>query len=357
MGEGRATAIAVLASRETVLALLAGRRPNRLPVFGGLPSLTRGGLAAVGVPYGEAHQEAGLMACAAASTAETYGFESVVVPHDMCVEAEALGAGIDFHGEAGGFGAPLVAQPLPTDRVPPLLTDTQALLGAGRVPLVVEAIRQLKAGIGQHVAIGAWVPGPFTLGWQLYGTEGWMEVVTSPEVLAPRLALMAQALAQVADAYRQAGADFLTVHDMGGSPQVIGPRTFRRWVKPALAGFIAGLPAPVVLSVCGDTNAVIDDLAECGAAALNVDHRNDLARSRQRLGAATLLFGNYDPVGTLSQGTPDLVAATVRDIANAGADALWPGCDLWPDIPDANLRALMEAARACRPWHARDSGE
>jgi [methyl-Co(III) methanol-specific corrinoid protein]:coenzyme M methyltransferase len=99
-----------------------------------------------------------------------------------------------------------------------------------------------------------------------------------------------------------------------------------------------------VLSVCGNTNAVVGDLVDCGPGAVNVDQRNNLARSRQIVGRRALLFGNFDPVGLLSQATPEAVAQTVREIAAAGADAVWPGCDLWPEIPEANFRALMETA-------------
>ena len=100
-----------------------------------------------------------------------------------------------------------------------------------------------------------------------------------------------------------------------------------------------------MVSVCGDTNAVVDDLLACGAAGLNVDQRNQLARTRALAGRRALLFGNLDPVAVLSQGTPDEVADEVRRIALAGADAVWPGCDMWPDIPEANFRALMDSAR------------
>jgi [methyl-Co(III) methanol-specific corrinoid protein]:coenzyme M methyltransferase len=335
--------------REQVLALLAGDPPGRLLVFGGLPSLTRTGLEAADLAFAEVHRDADGMARAAASTAAAFGYGSAVVPHDMCVEAEALGAGIDFREGEGGFGPPLVARPLGLDEVPSLLREPAGVSEAGRVPLVCEAIRELRRHREGTAAVGAWVPGPFTLGWQLYGMEGWMELVVEPERLALRLALLAVVLARVAAAYRAAGADFLTIHEMGGSPQVIGPRAFRRQVVPALQRLIGLLPAPVVLSVCGDTNAVIGELAACGAAALNVDHRNDLARTRSILGPGPLLFGNLDPVGVLAQGTPEHVAETVGAIAAAGADALWPGCDLWPDIPEANFRALMEAAARCRP--------
>ena len=100
-----------------------------------------------------------------------------------------------------------------------------------------------------------------------------------------------------------------------------------------------------MLSVCGDTNAVVEDLLECGAAGLNVDQRNQLGRTREIIGRRALLLGNLDPVGVLSQGTPEAVAEEVGRIALAGADAVWPGCDLWPEIPEANFRALMESAR------------
>jgi [methyl-Co(III) methanol-specific corrinoid protein]:coenzyme M methyltransferase len=331
-------------TRDEILALLAGQHLPRLPVFGGLPSLTRTGLEAAGLAFSQVHTDAGRMAQAAATTAETFGYESVVVPHDMCVEAEALGAEVDFHDGAAGFSAPFVCGPLGLEAIPPLLHDPSLLPAAGRVPLVVEALQRLKTGPGQRVAIGAWVPGPFTLGWQLYGLEGWMEIVTSGDVLDTRLALLTDALARVAGAYRAAGADFITIHEMGGSPQVVGPRVFRARVKPAVTRLVQQIAAPVVLSVCGDTNAVVEDLAACGAAALNVDHRNDLARTRQRLGPQLVLLGNFDPVGVLSQGTPETVAAAVRGIAAAGADAVWPGCDLWPDLPEANFRALMATA-------------
>lgn len=337
-----------MTDRSDVLALLAGFRSDRLLVFGGLPSLTHTGLEAVGIKYADTHRDPQLMARAAGSTVELFGYGAAVAPHDMCVEAEALGATVDFREGELGYGPPLVAHSLPMEAIPTLLKEPERVAQAGRVPMVITALKLLKERFHDHTAIAAWVPGPFTLGWQLYGIDGWMEIVTDLELLGPRLALLTEALVQVAMAYRAAGADFLTIHEMGGSPQVIGPRAFRARVKPALAQLISQVPGPVVLSVCGDTNAVVEDLAACGAAALNLDHRNDLARTRQVLGPKPILLGNYDPVGVLSQGTPETVAETVRLIAAAGADAIWPGCDLWPDIPEANFRALMETAADCR---------
>jgi [methyl-Co(III) methanol-specific corrinoid protein]:coenzyme M methyltransferase len=335
-------------SRDETLALLRGQPLSRLPVFSGLPSLTAIGLNRAGVRYAEAHTDAAKMAAAAASTFEAFAFESAVVSFDLCVEAEALGCRIDFHGDADAFLPPVVSETLPVewiDRSAAHLVPEEAAR-AGRIPLVAEAIRRLKTGVGREVAIGAWIPGPFTLAWQVFGTDAWLASLREAVRAARLLNALAGFLARVAVHYGEAGADFITVHEMGGSPQAIGPARFRTLVQPALARLMSLLPSPNVLSMCGDTNAIVTDLIACGADALSVDQRNDLARTRRMLGPQAILLGNFDPVETLSLGTPQSIAGVVAKCASAGVSAIWPGCDLWPDVPEANFRALIDAARA-----------
>ncbi len=323
-----------------------GASVSRLPVFSGLPSLTASGLRAAGVRYSETHTDAAKMAAAAASTFELFGFESAVVPFDLCVEAEALGCHVDFQTDISLFLPPVVDSPL--NRIPRTLpTD---LAQSGRIPLVAQALRRLKEGVGREVAIGAWIPGPFTLAWQLFGATKWFELMRDTTDARSLLGLFGDWLARVAGFYRESGADFITVHEMGGSPQVVGPDNFRNLVKPPLKRLLFALPSPRVLSVCGDSNESILDLAECGADALNLDQRNDLARTRRQLPRIVLL-GNLDPVETLSLGTPERVAQAVKSAFEAGANAIWPGCDLVPEIPDENMKALVESARQYSSYH------
>ncbi len=342
--------------RDDVLALLAGQPLARWPVFGGLPSLTAPGLSAAGVRYGEAHTDAAQMARAAASTYELFGFEAAVVPFDLCVEAEALGCTVDFHDGSEAFLPPSVDRPLAGDLVQEQLRVPERLEQAGRLPLVAEAIRRLKAGVGRRVTVGAWVPGPFTLAWQLLGTEAWLMAFQNAAWSGWLLSQLEQFIERVAVYYRAAGADFITVHEMGGSPQALGMRAFRMWVAPGLQRLFARLPSPTVLSVCGRTDNGVLDLAQCGADALNVDHLTDLARARQLLGPRAILLGNIDPVGVLSQGTPERVAQTVAAAIRAGATAIWPGCDLWPAIPEANFRSLMDSAQQALPGEPPGAG-
>ena len=61
------------------------------------------------------------------------------------------------------------------------------------------------------------------------------------------------------------------------------------------------------------------------------------------LGNDVLLFGNFDPYMTLCVAEAEKVEGIIKACIDQGADAVWPGCDIWPDARDANLRAYVDA--------------
>ena len=328
--------------RQQVLALLNGERGGRTPCFSGMINITLPGLEAAGLRFSEIHTDPTKMAAAAATTFQLFGFESAVVPTDMCVEAGALGARVDFLEDAPEPAFPLAAEPLAAS-ADEFRLDVHDVTRHERIKTVIEAIRLLKQGIGEHVIVGGWVPGPLTLAMQVIELSNfYADIVRTPQAVARVLDQLTDVLGQVALAYRTAGADFVTVHEMGGSPGVIGPRAFERLALPCLQRLIGGLPAPRVLSVCGNTNRALPLLIDVGAEAISVDQTNNLARSRELIGSRGLLFGNIDPVAVLAEGEEGDVRRAVRAAVAAGADAVWPGCDLVPRTPAPNLRAMME---------------
>lgn len=309
--------------------------------------MVEAGLESIGVRFYETHTDPAKMAAAAATTHRLFGWESATVPLDMGVEAGALGAEVDFRADSRTPQFPIVARKLAGSISELALEVPGDLTQRGRIPVVVEAIRLLKEDVGRDVVVGAWVPGPFTLATQIVELNEMMaSVATEPGAVGRLLDQLTDVLANVALAYHAAGSDFITIHEMGGSPGVIGPRAFQNLVLPRLQRLIAAIPGPRVLSACGRTDRFMPLLAECGAEALSVDQANDLAKSRAALGPKVLLFGNLDPIGTLVNGDEAAVRQAVRRATDAGADAIWPGCDLWPPVPAANLRTMVEEARS-----------
>lgn len=345
--------------RSEILSLLNKQTSTHKPIFSGLISVTEQGLESEGLRFHETHHNAAKMARAAASTYRVSGFGSAVVPLDLCVEAEALGATVDFREGSEGAEFPRVAEFL-YDSVEAFTTEhtestenfetgsmnsVASVIKKGRLPLVLDAIKLLKEDVGDEIVIGAWVPGPFTLLSLLVETGAlYMSMRRSPEKLHTALDHLTHVLSAVGNAYRAAGADFLTIHEMGGSPGALGPKLFEAIVLPHLQALTSALPRPVVLSACGRTNGAMKLLAASGADALSVDQTNDLARSRQDV-PDMLLFGNLDPVGLISQGTPAQITEAVEGAVRSGADAVWPGCDLYLQTPLENLRALVSASK------------
>jgi MtaA/CmuA family methyltransferase len=333
-------------SRRQVLALLNGQHLARVPCFSGLINITTPGLEAVGLRLSEIHTDPAKMAAAAATTFRLFGFESAVVPTDLCVEASALGARVDFREDMPEPAFPLIAEPLAASADEFQVDIAHDVTRHERIAAVIEAIRLLKLQVGEQIVVGAWVPGPLTLAMQVVELSNlYADIARVPQAVARVLDRLTEVLVQVALAYRAAGADFITVHEMGGSPGVIGPRAFERLALPRLQRLMGALPAPRVLSVCGNTNRGLPLLVEVGAEALSVDQMNELARSRAFVGTRGLLFGNIDPVAVLAEGEAGDVRRAVRAAVAAGVDAVWPGCDLVPLTPAENLRALTEETK------------
>jgi len=329
-------------SRQVVLDLLNHKTVDRIPCFSGIGNVTTSGLDQYGYRFPEIHVDAEKMANSALATFEQFGFESVVVPFDMGVEAEALGCTVKYYDD----GSHRVLYPTISGKLSDKVSDINLNVPAdfsqaGRLPLVMEAIRKAKAKAGDRAAIGSWVLGPFTLAGQLTDLNDLLKnSFKKPEMVNNLLAQLADVLVQIINLYKEAGADFITVREMGATSDVVSPRMFESLVLPHLRRVFAAVPSPTVLHICGDTNKIVEMMAQSGADALSVDQKNDLAASRAKLPEA-LLFGNIDPYNLLVQGTPETVEAGIHTIIDNGPSAVWPGCDIWPEVPPENMKALM----------------
>jgi [methyl-Co(III) methanol-specific corrinoid protein]:coenzyme M methyltransferase len=343
--------------REQILDLLSGKKMDSQPAFSGLIHVTAQGLEREGLIFHETHKDANKMARAAASTFKLSGLPSAVVPLDMYVEAEALGAEINFR-ENREFEFPQVKEAGLFESAKALTAEITTLapyasagediefLHKGRINLVCDAIKFLKEDVGNEVVIGGMIPGPYTLLLLIADVKNmFIEMKKEPQAVTDALFHLSSFLAEVGTAYREAGADFVTIHDMGGSPAFIGPARYEQFVLPAEKLLIEKLPKPRVLSVCGNVTRSLHLLAQTGADAISLDQTVDLAAARLALND-TLLFGNIDPVETLYRGDSAQVAKAVIRAKEAGVDAIWPGCDLVPQSPIDNIRSLAQQSKS-----------
>ena len=338
--------VAEINSKERVLRLFRKEKIDRVPVFSGMGNVTVHGLEKYGWKFADIHVDARKMASMAASTFQLFGFECVVVPFDVGVEAEALGAGINFYSHHTDVVYPTISKKV-ADKVQDLdLQIPSDLARAGRIPLVTEAIHHVKEEVGNQVAIGAWVLGPYTLAGQLVDISDLAKMAfKKTDMVHKVLDTLSEVLINITRIYREAGADYMTIREMGATTDILSPRMFKTLIRPHLERIFAAIDSPKVLHICGDTDSIVDQMALCGADAISVEQKNHVAESRQKVGPNMLILGNIDPYGVIAQGKPDDVDKAVLEAINNGVNAVWPGCDIWPTVPKENMEALIAATQ------------
>src|SRR5664279_684696 len=83
--------------KERVINLIQGKGIDKIPACTGFGSVIVDGLKKYDLRFAHVHLDAQEMADAAAATVELAGLESAIVPFDMGVEAEALGATLNTY--------------------------------------------------------------------------------------------------------------------------------------------------------------------------------------------------------------------------------------------------------------------
>ncbi len=336
-------------SRERVLKLFAGEEIDRPPCFSGMGNVTTEGLKSLGQKFAPTHLDAKLMAAAAASTHKLFGFECAVAPFDLCIEAEALGCEINVYAHSEDLLYPTIKKKLIHNEAEMEITTPADLTRRGRVPLMLDVIRLMKQDIGSNAVVGSYVLGPFTLAGQVMELNDLLKLsFKKPDKIGRLLDTLSGVIIRVAQEYEKAGADYLTVREMGATSDVLSPRVFKSLILPYLTKIFQKITVPSVLHICGKTNDIVPFMAESGARAISVDQKNDVAETRKKIGSTALVFGNYDPYNVLVAGTPDLVRTTITKCLDDGVSAVWPGCDIWPTVPPDNFRAMMETVNTYR---------
>jgi [methyl-Co(III) methanol-specific corrinoid protein]:coenzyme M methyltransferase len=220
---------------------------------------------------------------------------------------------------------------------------------ADRWPIsnIYEAIQIVKKEAPEY-PVGAWQLGPFTQAGQVLELDillkGIFKQKDQVEATLDKLSDMCIAIGQKLQA---AGADYITLREMGTGTDLISPRSWKAIIQPRMRRILDAWKSPKVLHICGATDLIIEMMNDCGADAVSVDIKNNLAESREKLGENALIFGNFD-VFTLpckDETTVEQAAEGIKTNIDGGVDAVWPGCDLWPDIKEENMRTIVDTAR------------
>jgi uroporphyrinogen decarboxylase len=337
-----------LNGRQRIEAALRGQRPDRPPVM--LHNFMHAAREA-GVSMRDFRHDPAALARVYIESVERYGLDGVLIDLDTATLAGALGVPVEYPGDepAVARGA-LLSRIQDVERLKP--PDVARYDG---VQVWLEGVRLVR----RHFADAVYVRGncdqcPFALAAQVRSMEGWLLDLMDPELepFAERLLqYCAEAGLQFLTLMSETGAHMLSNGDSAAGPSVISPRMYRRWAQPyerEFAEYAHSLGCSYALHVCGNTRAILADLAGCGADALELDYKTDVHLAHELLKDKVTFIGNLDPSGVVALGTPERVEREARALlllfGDTGRFILNAGCAIPATAPAENVRALVRAA-------------
>jgi MtaA/CmuA family methyltransferase len=333
-----------MTSRERVLAMLAGKSTDFLPL---MPITMMFAARHAGVKYRDYARDHRVMAEAQLRTAETFEFDYVSAISDPAREASDLGATVEWF-----------------DDQPPAIVESNALLSdksrlmrlappdpsAGpRMRDRVEAVRLLRRKAGSGLVVEGWVEGPCAMAADLRGVNTLMlDFFDDPAFVRDLFEFTVVMELRFAQAQIQAGADIIGVGDAAAS--LIGPKLYYKYVQPyelKLVQAIQDAGAPVRLHICGKTAKLFRGMAATGAAMIDLDSMAPMDEARAEMGPDPVLSGNLDPVRVMRDGAPEEIEQALAACHRAAGDRyiVAAGCEVPAGTPDENVRAMASYAR------------
>jgi len=292
--------------------------------------------------FPEAHLDPKTMARLARAGATMLGFDNVMPLFSVWHESAALGCEMDW-GAVDRM--PDARQPLANsiDEVPLIPADLLSRQGCA-VPL--EALGILKRDIGDEVAVVGKVFGPWTLGYHVYGVEEFLiHTLLKPDAVKRAMERLKEVTVAFAQAQIDAGADALCLADHA-TRDLCSPETYRDFLSDIHAEMADRIPCPLILHICGDTADRIPYIRETGLACFHFDSKVPTATARTLAGDGLALMGGTSNLDVIRTGTPDAIAADVREKANHHIEIIGPECAVPLDAPCENMRILASEVRS-----------
>ena len=213
-------------------------------------------------------------------------------------------------------------------------------------------MKKMRELVGDEILIGGGFFGPFTMAAQMVGVQDMMiELIDGDEDEVKKLVDFAS---EIVIAYLEDlidnGLDLITLPEPVASGDLISKAYYEQYVLPAdlkVKERLAGRCPHFLTHICGRTDHLVSTVAEAGFTVFSVDSI-DMVKAQKDSAGRLALFGNLSPALILAVKTADEVYGISKKLCEEmkpyGGFILAPGCDLSPNIPFENLRAMARAA-------------
>lgn len=279
---------------------------------------------------------------------ETFGLDLVLATFDYSAIVEAFG------GEVAWFAdqAPNMKQPAASDASSALALPMPDPQRTARLPVILEAARQLVKIYREQVPVFAAVPGPCVLPTLVVGIEGWMETLLFDEAASRKvLDRTGEFFTAWANALLEAGVTALITTESMASAEMVPRKLFAERLLPHLRSMFGQVQGPMVFHHGGGQVRHILDLLPGlpGLVGVVVSSKDDLAESRRLIGPDLTLVGNLDNLSLQVASAAEVYRWSLACLQTAAPGGRYilshSAADVPMSTPPENLRAMVEASK------------
>ncbi len=268
------------------------------------------------------------------------------VVFDLQLEAEILGCELVWAKD----GPPSVAShPLAETMTVPC-ECTLPTPEAGRMPLVLSAMRRMKELVGDTTALYGLFCGPFTLASHLRGNDIFMDMFDDEDYVKELLAFCTECSKRMIDMFVDAGMDVLAVVDPLVSQ--ISAAHFEEFLsEPFSEIFRYTREEKKVFSsffVCGNATRNIEVMCETKPDSISVDENVDIIAAKAVCDKYNVVIGGNIPLTSVmlhgtQQDNMKCVVDMLAKVPEYKNFIVAPGCDMPYDVPVENTIGAAQA--------------
>lgn len=336
----------MMTGMQRLVAAMNGTPADRIPVF---CNLLDQGAKELGLSLREYYSSGEHVAEAQLRMRAKYGYDNLWSLFYVGKEAELLGCRRIIFADDGPPNVGHMVIKTPDDiarlRIPEDLSSLPAFEEEKK------CLRLLRREAGGKYPICAYLTASMTMPSLLMGMEKWIQMLLNgpTELRDELLARCSDFFRKQIVAYREAGADVLLYSNPFGSTDFLPPRLFRELALPWMERDLGPGGTGGVVYYCGSArmNDVIPAVIErLGISAFYLSPLDDIAEGKGRVAGRGLTCGVINDI-RLIDWSPEEVRAEARRMISAGKPdgRFLFGTVVMPmDIPEANIRAMVDAA-------------
>ena len=288
-----------------------------------------------------------------------FNLDAAILFSDILTIPDAMGLGLYFaDGEGPKFERPL--------REEKQIQSLSAIEPEEQLKYVIDAVRSIKAALGNRLPLIGFSGSPFTLACYMIEGRGGTDfhrvkkmAYERPDLFNKILEVTSTSVIAYLNAQILAGADAVMIFDTWGGS--LTSKAFKQFsqnnltqICNALTREFNGTLIPRVVFTKGG-GQWLETLAETGADALGLDWSTDMAGARNRVGDRVGLQGNMDPAILLTN--PDVIQREVGEVLSGFGEGSGHVFNLGHGVsqftPPENVLALVEAVHDQSPKYHR----